>query len=173
MKLRDITPTQIERVLETGRYIVSTTDTKGRIVSTNDVLVEYSGFTREELIGAHHNIVRHPDMPRTVFNMAWTSIQSGDDFSGYIKNLCKDGSYYWVFAHILPQTNEDGDITGYRSVRRAPRREGVEVIIPVYAAMLAAEKAAGTKNAIAAGSEVLRNVLAARRQSYDQMVAML
>jgi len=173
LKSRDVTPTQVERVLDTGRYIISTTDTKGRIVTVNDALVEYSGYTVAELTGSHHNIVRHPDMPRTVFHMAWSSIQAGEDFSGYVKNLCKDGSYYWVFAHILPQTNEDGDITGFRSVRRAPRREGVEAIVPVYAAMLAAEKAAGPKDAVAAGSAVLREVLAARGQSYDQMVAML
>jgi PAS domain S-box-containing protein len=173
MKSRDIVPTAVERILANGEYIISATDTQGRVTTVNDVLVAYSGYTREELIGVQHNILRHPEMPRAVFSMAWSAISAGEDFSGYIKNLCKDGSFYWVFVHILPLTNQDGDITGYRSVRRTPRREALAAIQELYAQMLVAEQAAGPKDAIAAGIRVLREFLGQRGQSYEQVIAAL
>lgn len=173
MKSRSIVPNAIERVVVPGRYIISTTDIAGRITSVNAALLEYSGYSRAELINAQHNIFRHPDMPRTIYSIAWSAIRGGEDFSCYIKNLCKDGSYYWVFAHILPQYNNNGDIVGYRSVRRAPDPESVRIIEPVYAEMLAAEKAAGTRNALRSGSMVLREFLRQTGKSYDGMVASL
>ena len=173
MKPRELLPTAVERILANGEYIISTTDVQGRITTVNDVLVAYSGYTREELTGVQHNLLRHPDMPRAVFFMAWSAIAEGEDFSGYIKNLSKDGSFYWVFAHILPLTNEDGDITGFRSVRRTPKREAVALIQVLYAQMLAAEEAAGPRDAIAAGTKVLREFLGQRGQSYEQVVAAL
>ena len=173
MKSRDFVPNATERFIAAGSYIISTTDLKGRITSVNDTLVDLSGFSRAELIGTHHNILRHPDMPRAVFAMAWATITGGEDFSGYIKNLCKDGSFYWVFAHIVVQTDAEGELAGFRSVRRAASRTAVSTIEPVYVAMCAAEQAAGARDAMTAGSEVLCAFLRQRGQSYAQMVATL
>ena len=173
MKPRDIVPTKHERVLPTDRYILSTTDLAGRITSVNDLFVEYSGYTEAELIGCQHNIVRHPDMPRAVFQLLWDAVAEGEQFMGYVKNLCKDGGFYWVFAHVSPITDARGQITGYRSVRQHARPEAIAKVSVLYAAMLAAEKSAGPRDAIAAGLGVLSAHLAAEGKSYEAMVAAL
>lgn len=173
MKTRNIAPTATERIMGQNEYILSTTDQQGRITSVNDVLVDYSGYSRAELLHAQHNIIRHPDMPRSVFWLAWETLREGEDFYGYIKNMCKDGSFYWVFAHILPEHDGTGEIIGYRSVRRVPRREALATIMPLYEEMRAAEQAAGAKDAIAAGLDVLSRFLGERGLSYDQLVARL
>ena len=173
MKPRDIVPTKHERVLPTDRYILSTTDLAGRITSVNDLFVEYSGYTEPELVGQQHNIVRHPDMPRAVFQLLWDAVAEGEQFMGYVKNLCKDGSFYWVFAHVSPITDARGQITGYRSVRRHARPEAIARVRVLYAEMLAAEKAAGPRDAITAGLRVLSAHLAAEGKSYEAMVAAL
>ncbi len=96
--------------------IISVTDLKGNITQVNDTFVQMSGFSREELIGQPQNIVRHPDMPEEVFKTLWDTIQRGEAFMGIIKNRCKDGSYYWVNAMIMP-IMQNGTIIGYESVR--------------------------------------------------------
>ena len=129
--------------------------------------------TEPELVGQQHNIVRHPDMPRAVFQLLWDAVAEGEQFMGYVKNLCKDGSFYWVFAHVSPITDARGQITGYRSVRRHARPEAIARVRVLYAEMLAAEKAAGPRDAITAGLRVLSAHLAAEGQSYEAMVAAL
>ena len=173
MKSKDIRPTGIERELREGDYIVSTTDLAGRITSVNPVFVEFSGFSEEQLLSRPHNIIRHPDMPRAVFWLAWEAIRNGDDFQGYVKNMARDGSHYWVFAHIRPEYDEGGRPTGYRSVRRRPRREAVLKAAELYARMRSAEELAGPAKAVQAGLEVLRETLAARGQSYEEFVSTL
>lgn len=173
MKPRTLIPTDAERILPEDRYILSTTDLSGRITSVNDLFIEYSGYSEAELLHAQHNIIRHPDMPRAVFAICWDAISAGEEFFGYIKNMSKDGGFYWVFAHILPERNGQGEVTGFRSMRRCPGRAAVAGVEPVYAAMLAAERAAGARDAIAAGTGVLAAHLAAAGISYDQWVARL
>lgn len=173
MKSRTIVPLDVERTMREDEYIVSTTDPQGRITSVNDVFVDYSGYAREELLHAQHNIVRHPDMPRAVFWLLWHSLQNGEDFMGYVKNLGKDGTYYWVFAHVLPERNANGEIVGYRSVRRAPKREAIAKVTSLYTRMQAAEQAVAPKDAIAAGLRVLGEALAEQNLSYEEMVARL
>ena len=80
-------------------------------------------------MGQQHNIVRHPDMPRAVFQLLWDAVAEGEQFMGYVKNLCKDGSFYWVFAHVSPITDARGQITGYRSVRRHARPEAIAKVM--------------------------------------------
>ena len=98
--------------------IISVTDLKGIITEVNDTFVKMSGYSREELIGQPQNIVRHPDMPSEIFEQLWSTIKSGNSFMGIIKNRCKDGSYYWVNAFIMPIV-QNGEIIGYESVRTA------------------------------------------------------
>jgi len=171
VKSKTIVPIDRERVLAPGEYIISTADLSGRITSVNDVLVEFSGYSRDELLNAQHNIIRHPEMPRTVFWLAWDALQSGEDFSAYIRNMSKDGSFYWVFAHILPEHDAAGNISGYRSVRRCPRRTAVTTLSELYAEMLAAERAVAAKDAIEAGLTILRRHLSASGTSYERMIA--
>jgi len=97
--------------------ISSTTDLNGTITSVSKAYEKISGYTKEELIGQNHNMVRHPDMPSYIFEELWNTIQSGNIWKGEIKNLKKDGTHYWVYATISPYKNNNGSIIGYASVR--------------------------------------------------------
>lgn len=163
-----IQPTQKEALLRDNDFIVTKTDTKGRITYANKIFVEFSGYTQTEIQNKQHNIIRHPDMPRVVFDLLWETIKSGKEFSGYVKNMSKDGSYYWVFANVTPSYNDNKNIIGFYSVRRKPEKAALDVIIPLYKEMLQAEKNAGAKNAIAASKAILSDKLASLGVDYDQ-----
>lgn len=171
MKPRNLTPTDVEHILPADQYILSTTDLAGRITSVNALFIEFAGYSEIELLHQQHNIVRHPDMPRSVFSLCWDAIADGEAFFGYIKNLRKDGGYYWVFAHILPIRDESGEVVGFRSVRRRPGRTAIASVEALYAEMLAAEKSAAPRDAIAAGLKVLGTHLAKLGLSYERLVA--
>jgi PAS domain S-box-containing protein len=151
-------------------FIVSKTDPKGIITYCNPIFIEFSGYSEEELLGTQHNIIRHPDMPRAAFKLAWDTIQSGKEFFAYVKNMSKDGGFYWVWTHITPDFAPGGSIVGYTSVRRCPKREAIEKIGPVYKQMVDAEKAAGARDAIAAGTNVLVDLLKQTGMSYEELV---
>lgn len=167
---RPITPTSVERVMRENDFIVSMTDLKGRITYGNRIFIEFSGYSEEELLGAQHNIIRHPDMPRAVFKLLWDKIQNKEECFAYVKNMAKDGSFYWVFTNVTPTFDPDGNITGYFSVRRKPKLSGVQTAGAVYAAMLEAEKKAGPANAIAASTKILVDILNEKGLSYDELV---
>lgn len=167
---RKITPTSVERVMREDDFIVSKTDPKGIITYGNPIFIEFSGYSEDELIGTQHNIIRHPDMPRSAFKLVWDTIQSGKEMFAYVKNMSKDGGFYWVFAHITPDLGTDGQIVGYSSVRRCPKREAIATIEPVYRQMLEAEKRAGARDAIAAGTQVLLDLLAKTGVDYEELV---
>ena len=124
-----------------GRLIISRTDLAGIITHANDAFVEMSGYAREDLIGAPHHILRHPDMPKIAFKGLWDDVAAGKKWHGYVKNLRRDGAYYWVYATAVPNIR-NGVIVGYTSVRRKPSRTRINELIPVYAQWLADEKAA-------------------------------
>ena len=105
-----------EFVINESDYLISRTDLKGRITYANPAFIKVSGFTREELIGAPHNIIRHPDMPPAAFANLWETLQKGENWSGVIKNRRKDGSHYWVQSTVTPIV-EGGKVVGYTSVR--------------------------------------------------------
>ena len=170
MKNRALTPTRNERIMREDDFIVSKTDLKGLITYGNEIFIEFSGYTEHELLGSQHNIVRHPDMPRAAFKLAWDTIQAGREFFAYVKNMSKDGGFYWVFTHITPDFGPRGEIVGYYSVRRCPRRDALAKIEPVYRQMLDAERAAGARDAIGAGTKVLTDLLQQSRMSYEQLV---
>lgn len=124
--------TNVERVMRDGEYIVSRTDTRGVITYVNPYFVEISGFSEAELIGAPHNIIRHPDMPAEAFKDLWETVQAGKPWTGIVKNRCKNGDHYWVLANVTPIW-ENGQITGYLSVRSKPGRAEVEAASQAYA----------------------------------------
>lgn len=121
-----------------GRLIVSRTDTEGIITHANDAFVEMSGYTQDELIGAPHYILRHPDMPAVAFKGLWDDCHARNKWHGYVKNLRKDGAYYWVYATVVPNIR-NGAVVGYTSVRRKPSRTEIDKLIPVYKQWLAEE----------------------------------
>ncbi len=105
------------RVVMDKYVISSTTDLKGRIIDVSQAFCDIAGYNKEELIGKHHNIVRHPDMPKETFKQLWSQIKSGKPWRGKIKNLKKDGSFYWVYANIEPLYNSHGEIDSYIAIR--------------------------------------------------------
>lgn len=167
---RNITPTTVERVMRDDDFIVSMTDLKGRITYGNRIFIEFSGYREDELLGTQHNIIRHPDMPRAVFQLLWDKIQNKEECFAYVKNMSKDGAFYWVFTNVTPTFDSSGNINGYFSVRRKPKRSGIDAVTPLYAAMLEAERQAGPANAIAASTKILVDLLNEKGMSYDELV---
>ncbi len=167
---RQLPPTAVERVMRENDFIVSMTDTKGRITYGNRIFIEFSGYSEKELLGSQHNIIRHPDMPRAVFKLLWEKIQKREECFAYVKNMSKDGGFYWVFTNVTPTLDLAGNITGYFSVRRKPKLSGIEAVTPLYAAMLEAEKNAGPANAISVSSKILVDVLKDKGLSYEELV---
>jgi len=135
------TPLNEEIPLDPKRYIVSETDEKGRITFANDYFMEISGYNQEELIGTPHNIVRHPDMPKVVFKLLWETISQGKNINAVVKNLAKDGRYYWIFTEFETRKDTDtGEIIGYHAARKSISKHVIEIIADLYAALLDIEK---------------------------------
>ena len=138
---RTVFSTAVEVPFPAGRLIVSRTDLAGTITHANAAFVEMSGYQREELIGAPHHILRHPDMPKLAFKGLWDDVAAGKKWHGYVKNLRKDGAFYWVYATAVPNIR-NGVIVGYTSVRRKPSRTRIAELVPVYRQWLLDEQAA-------------------------------
>ena len=115
----------MEVKLNKDTLIVSETDEKGRIIYANEDFCKIAGYTKEELIGKPHNIVRHSDMPKWAFKDLWDTIKSGKVWNGIVKNATKDGGYYWVYATIYPSISSDGK-KRYISVRVKPTDEEIK-----------------------------------------------
>jgi PAS domain S-box-containing protein len=128
---RKIYYTDIETPYPDGKLIVSTTDKAGIITHVNQSFVEMSGYREEELINAPHSILRHPDMPAVAFKDLWDTVNKGEKWQGIVKNLRKDGGYYWVKATVIPNIR-NGQVVGYTSVRRKPSRTKVNECIQLY-----------------------------------------
>src|SRR5690606_13615453 len=106
--------TQRERTFPAQQRLISTTNLKGQILYCNDAFVDISGFSREELVGSPHNIVRHPDVPPAVCAHRWRTLQKGRPWMGIVKNRSKNGDHYWVNAYVTPML-ENGQVVGYES----------------------------------------------------------
>ncbi|WJW74388.1 PAS domain-containing methyl-accepting chemotaxis protein [Thiohalobacter sp. IOR34] len=126
--------TGVERSYSADIHIVSTTNLKGIIDYANEDFVEVCGFSREELIGRNHNVVRHPDMPPAAFANLWDDLKAGKSWMGIVKNRAKNGDHYWVDAYVTP-IFEDGRVTGYQSVRVKPEPDLVERAEHLYRAL--------------------------------------
>ena len=137
-----------ERSFPAEQHLISATDTRGIITYCNDEFAEISGFTREELVGSPHNLVRHPDMPPAVFAHMWDYLKSGRSWMGIVKNRCKNGDHYWVSAYVTP-IQESGRVVGYESVRSKPNSEQVRRAEALYARLNQGRPAIGRGEAFA------------------------
>src|SRR5471032_2884270 len=126
----------VEFLLDEGKPIVAKTDLRGNIVYVNPYFVEVSGYSEQELLGAPHNIVRHPDMPSAAFADLWATLKAGLPWSGLLKNRRKNGDFYWVEASITPVL-ENGKAVGYVSVRTRPARAQVQAAAAAYRSIAA------------------------------------
>jgi PAS domain S-box-containing protein len=140
MKKPDIINEEIE--LKNNVYIESDTDLTGKITYVNDYFAEISGYTKEELVGKPHSIVRHPDMPKILFKVLWQRLQSGQNLIAAIKNLAKDGRYYWVFTDFEPIEKDKATI-GYKASRKKISKHVTDVLDPIYKKLVEVEKEGG------------------------------
>lgn len=171
MRLATSSPTGVERTFDADEVIVSKTDPRGRITYVNETFVRISRYSEDELMGRPHSIIRHPEMPRAVFDLMWETIAGGEEIFAYVDNLAADGASYWVLAHVTPTRDASGAISGYHSNRRSPDPQTVRRIDPVYRQLRATERAhSGSREGLAASRQMLADLLADRGQTYDEYV---
>lgn len=135
-----------EIIFSAEEKLITTTDLQGDITFVNDDFVKVSGYSRKELIGQHHNIIRHPSMPKEAFFDLWSTIKSGRSWRGMVKNKCKNGDYYWVDAYVTPILDRNGKVIEYQSVRSLPSKEAKERAETEYAKWLENKKPKGSIN---------------------------
>ncbi len=171
MRPTSIRPTGVEKTFRDDQIIVSKTDSRGVLTYVNELFIELSGYSEPELLGQPHNIIRHPDMPRSVFKLLWDRISGGNEIFAYVINMSADGAHYWVLAHVTPTTDASGRIVGYHSNRRTASRSALDRIKPLYAALLAEEqRQSSTPAAIEASTALLTQTLTDLGLTYDQFV---
>lgn len=164
-----VVPSGRESFLDTEEIIVSKTDLKGRITYANDVFLRVAHMTEAEVIGAPHNVIRHPDMPRSVFRLLWERIQGGNEIFAYVLNMAKNGDHYWVLAHVTPSRAASGEIVGYHSNRRKPDPHQIAAIVPLYERLRAIETAeSDPRSGLARAGSALTEFL--RGKPYDEFV---
>lgn len=152
--------------LHENDFIVSKTDIKGLITYGNETFIKMSGYKEKELLNAPHNILRHEDMPSIVFKLLWDRLKEQQSINAFVKNRCKNGDFYWVFANVTPSFDNKGNVIGYYSVRRKPRENAVKTIEAIYADLLKAEK----KGGLNASMELLNNILKSQGVSYNELI---
>ena len=160
-------PVNEEIRLDKHKYIMSRTDTKGNIEFGNDYFFEICGYSPNELLGQPHNVIRHPDMPKVIFKMMWERLKQGKNIFAVVKNLAKDGRYYWVTTKFEikkhPVTNS---IVGYMAFRQAANTRAVDTMSKLYAELLQIEANGG----IEASEKYLIGYLDSKRVTYDEFI---
>lgn len=171
MRPTAVVPNGRERTFGREEIIVSKTDLRGHITYANDVFLRVSGYREDEVLGRPHSLIRHPDMPRAVFQLLWDEIQAGREIFAYVDNLAATGEHYWVLAHVTPTFGTGGRITGYHSNRRSPDPAAVRAIEPLYRELRDEERRHPTgRAAVTASTALLRERLEERGVTYDSFV---
>ncbi|WP_170167532.1 PAS domain-containing protein [Amphritea balenae] len=159
-----------EQLLSRQELIISKTDQKGIVTYANRTFMKISGYREDQIIGCPHNFIRHPDMPRTCFKLLWDTIQTGNEFFAYVINRCNNGDFYWVLANITPDYSASGELLGYYSVRRAPTREAINKIIPIYQKMLEIEQQSSADTGMQRAQHYLIEQIAHTNLSYQEFI---
>ena len=159
-------PTGKQIKLDSKRFIVSKTDTTGKIIYGNDYFAEIAGYKESELIGSPHNILRHPDMPQAVFYLMWQHLKSGRNIMAVVKNLAKNGDHYWVVTDFDIKRDQAGNVRHYLAFRQAAPKHVVTAIEPIYAKLLEIEEEHDMDASIA----YLEGYLEEKRMNYDQFI---
>ncbi len=172
MATLDLSLTGVERHFDDDEIIVSKTDLKGRITYGNRVFFRLAGYTEKECLGQPHSLIRHPEMPRSIFKLLWDTVENKKEIFAYVVNRSKNGDHYWVLAHVTPSLDSSGNIIGYHSNRRVPDRGIVtEKIVPLYDSLLAEErKHQNSKTGMHAAFDMVVNLLTEKNVSYDEFV---
>lgn len=165
--MNKVTPLNEEISFGVDEFIISKTDLKGKITYGNELFIDISGYKEEDLIGTPHSILRHPDMPQVIFKLLWNHIQDGKEIFAYVKNLNKQGKFYWVLAFVTPSYDSQGKLFEYFSVRRKPKSKDIVITIDtLYKTLLSAERNGG----IPAGEAKLNEILTKKGMSYEQFI---
>lgn len=154
--------------------IVSKTDTTGRLTYVNHTFLDVAGYSEAECIGKQHNLIRHPNMPRAVFDLLWKTIAAGKEIFAYVVNATKTGDYYWVIAHVTPSV-KDGKIVGYHSTRRVCNPDTVRsAVLPLYENLKQVEQSnQSKKSGLEDSVGTLHAMLAEKGTSYDAFMSRL
>ena len=159
-------PRDEEIKLNHKKIIVSKTDKNGRVLYVNDYFCSVSGYEPNEVVGAPHNFLRHPDMPRAIFYIMWKTIQSGKNITAVVKNLAKSGKYYWVTTDFENHRNSRGEIESYIAFRRPASRKAIEAVEGLYASLLDIEKRHGMEASLV----YLQGYLDERHTNYNELM---
>jgi PAS domain S-box-containing protein len=169
MSVAALKPTGIERTFGEDEIIVSKTDLKGRITYANQEFLRISGYSEKQVLGQPHNIIRHPDMPRCVFELLWDTLEARREIFAYVLNMACNGDHYWVFAHVTPTFDARGNVVGYHSNRRTATRSSVEAIVPIYRRLLQEESRFPNKQeGMEASGKLLASLLQEKGIEYDE-----
>lgn len=150
-------------------FIISKTDTQGKLTYVNKIFMEMAEYSEKELLGKPHNIVRHPDMPRAVFKLLWDRIKNKEEIFAFVVNKTKKGNEYWVYANVTASLDASGKVVGYYSVRRMPNPDAIQKIIPLYKKLTDAEK----KGGVEASTKILNDILKEKGMNYDEFIISL
>ncbi len=159
-------PINEEIIIPDNQVLISVTDPTGIITEVNEVFIQTSGYSEDELVGSSHNIIRHPDMPKIMFKIVWKHIMDKENVMAVVKNLAKDGKYYWVVTDFVTKVNADRSIINYTAYRRPIHESVKQAVIPLYKALCAIEDVAGMD----ASERFLTDYFEDRNTNYDDMV---
>lgn len=154
-----------EIIVKPQDMIVSSTDIKGNIIYANDVFCDVAGYTRDEVLGKPHNLIRHPDMPKVVFKILWNAVLDGEIVDAFVKNRKSNGDYYWVKATVIPIV-KDGRVTQITSYRKPLNNFAKEYVIELYAKLIEYEKTHTVDESLAYVMQYLED----RGLSYQQFI---
>jgi PAS domain S-box-containing protein len=157
-KMERPTPNNNEVEVKSVDIVVSKSDDEGNIEYANPIFYKLSGYNKRELTYTPHSILRHPDMPKIVFKFLWDELKQGNKIQAFVKNMTKDGSFYWVIAYVRPALNPDGSLRNYVSTRKAMSANARTVIEPLYKELLELE----TTDGVEASTKALNDLLNGR-----------
>lgn len=158
---------------KTSELIISKTDLQGKLSYANRTFMRVANYAEQDLLGQNHNIIRHPSMPRGVFYGLWSTLKSGREFFGFIKNYTYDKDYYWVFANVTPDVVQ-GKTIGYYSVRRSPPKQAISEIQKIYLQMLEHEKTVDRSQASESSwNWLIDTIWHEHQQNYEEFVLSL
>lgn len=164
--------TGVEAVFDPSDIIVSKTDLSGKITYGNRLFYKLAGISEKQCIGAPHNVVRNPNMPRAVFKLLWDTITAKKEIFAYVVNRSANGDHYWVLAHVTPSLNSSGEVTGFHSNRRVPNRQVLtEHIEPLYKNLLQIEQSSSSpKDGIEASYKSISDMLSERKLGFNEFM---
>ena len=155
-----------EAKIDKKKFILTKSDIKGNIISANSDLYTVSGYSERELLGKQHNILRHPDMPKAIFQLMWKYLLSGREIVVIIKNLTSRGEYYWVIADMKPRFDKKGTIIALTSFQKFATEDVIEGVEELYSTLIRIEKAHGLKSS----AEYLDGFLEEQKKTYDGFI---